>query len=118
MIISFTDLRAWQQAHQLALAIYKLTENLPNSEQFSLTSQLRRAAISVSSNIAEGFGRDSRKDKEHFYVMASGSLYEIKSQLILARDLSYLDMASFMEISDKANLTHKTLHALLKAHRQ
>lgn len=114
---SFTDLRAWQEAHRLALAIYMLTDEFPKSELFGLTSQLRRAAVSVSSNLAEGFGRDSQKDKEHFYVMASGSLYEVKSQLLLARDLGYIAKPAFIEISGKANLAHKTLNALLKAHR-
>lgn len=117
MIKSFTDLRAWQQAHRLAITIYKLTDNFPQSEQFSLTSQLRRAATSVSSNIAEGFGRDSQKNKEHFYVMASGSLYEVKSQLLLAKDLGYIDDIAFNDVSNTANQAHKTLNALLKAHR-
>lgn len=118
MIKSFTDLRAWQEAHKLALFVYKLTDSFPSAEQFGLTGQARRAAVSVSSNLAEGFGRDSQKDKEHFYVMASGSLYEVKSQLLLARDLGYISKLAFIEVSERANLAHKTLNALLRAHRQ
>jgi four helix bundle protein len=93
MIKSFTDLRAWQEAHKLA-------DSFPSAEQFGLTGQARRAAVSVSSNLAEGFGRDSQKDKEHFYVMASGSLYEVKSQLLLARDLGYISKLAFIEVSE------------------
>ena len=118
MTKSFTGLRAWQEAHRLALLVYKLTDSFPLAEQFGLTGQLRRAAVSVSSNLAEGFGRDSPKDREHFYVMASGSLYEVKSQLLLARDLDYIEKLAFIEVSERANVAHKTLNALLKAHRQ
>jgi four helix bundle protein len=66
-IISFTDLIVWQKAHQLVLDIYKITEKFPKKETYSLTDQMRRAAVSVSSNIAEGFGRYTYKDKIHFY---------------------------------------------------
>lgn len=118
MIVSFTDLKAWQAAHTFALSIYRITRDFPKSEQFSLVPQLRRAASSVTSNIAEGYGRSSEKDREHFFVMASGSIYEIKSQLLLAKDLNYLDDDSFKEIAAQANTAHKLLHGLLKAHKK
>lgn len=92
---SFTDLRVWQLAHQASLSIYKATNSFPSSEQFGLTSQMRRAIVSVSSNIAEGYGRSTEKDREHFYTIASGSLYELKSQLMVAHDIKYLTKLPF-----------------------
>lgn len=117
MIASFTDLRVWQAAHKLALDLYKITARFPNAELYSLTSQIRRAAISVTSNIAEGFGRSTKADKEHFYTMASGSLYEIKSQLLLVKDLDYINEADYSEVAIQTDLSHKLLNALLKVHR-
>lgn len=116
MIKSFTDLHAWQNAHQLTLGVHKVTADFPSSEQFGLSSQIRRAAVSVTSNIAEGFGRSSKKDQEHFYTMASGSLYELKSQLLLARDLGYISSDRFSSLFDIADIAHKLIHGLLRAH--
>ena len=118
MIRSFTDIKAWQFAHSLALQIYKETVSFPKSEMFGLTIQLRRAAVSVGSNLAEGFGRPSNKDREHFYNIASGSLYEIKSQLLLARDLGYFPPESFKQLTTLTNSTHRLVNALIKVHRK
>ncbi len=118
MIQSFTDLEAWQAAHQLGLTIYKLTAQFPTSEQFSLVSQMRRASVSVSSNIAEGFGRKTPKDKEHFFTMASGSIYELKSQLLFARDLGYAPKQNYNLTFDQLTTAHKLIHGLLRAHRK
>ncbi len=117
MVTSFTDLIAWGKSHALALKIYKATDNFPKSEVYSLTSQLRREATSVTSNIAEGFGRSSKKDREHFYTMATGSLYEVKSQLILAHNLKCLATQEFQAIAEQANTAHKLLNGLIKAHK-
>ncbi len=116
-ITSFTDLKVWQESHKLALMIYKATEKFPKDEQFGLSSQLKRASSSVTSNIAEGFGRSTGKDKEHFFVMASGSIYEVKSQLILTKDLAYITIEHFQAIANQANTAHKLLHGLLRAHK-
>ena len=116
-ITSFTDLLAWQEAHKLSLTVYKLSNGFPASEQFGLSSQLRRAVVSVTSNIAEGFGRSSQADKEHFYTMATGSLYEAKSQLILAKDLGFMDSDEFTAIAETANKAHKLLNGLLRTHK-
>jgi four helix bundle protein len=80
-ITSFNDLKAWQESHVLVVMIYKITDTFPDREKFGLTNQLRRAVISVTSNIAEGFGRQTNKEKVQFYYHANGSLLEIKSQL-------------------------------------
>lgn len=86
----FTEMPVWQRAHQLVLEVYSASGQFPKGEQYSLTSQLRRAAISISSNIAEAFGRQGAKDKARFYHNSRGSLYEVENQLIIAADLGYL----------------------------
>jgi four helix bundle protein len=117
MIKSFTDLQVWQSSRRLALIIYKETKMFPESEKFGLVSQIRRAVISVSSNIAEGYGRSSSKDREHFYVMASGSLFELKSQIIISNDLGFLDTDIMDRILAEADITHKQINSLLRVHR-
>ena len=86
---SFQDVEAWQRAHTLALSVYPLTDGFPRSEQFGLTSQLRRAAVSVAANIAEGFTRRSDAEKLRYLDVARGSLEECRYYLILCRDLAY-----------------------------
>ena len=85
----FTDLLVWQKAHEFVLATYQLTRDFPKAELYGLTSQLRRAAVSVPANIAEGFKKRSRRDKSRFYNISQGSLEECRYYLILARDLGY-----------------------------
>ncbi len=81
----------WRKAHELVLSIYRLTRDFPNEERFGLSSQLRRAAISVPANIAEGFGKRTKPDKIRFFNIAQGSLEEVHSYLILTQDLGYGD---------------------------
>ncbi len=111
LIKSFIDLRAWQQSHQLSLRIYKITKAFPSEEKFALINQLRRASVSVSSNIAEGFSRNTSRDKAQFYTMAIGSLYEIHSQLLLAKDLGYISTESynavFTQVESATKLTNR-----------
>lgn len=114
-ITSFNDLKAWQEAHELVLLIYKSTETFPDKEKFGLTNQLRRASISVSSNIAEGFGRQTFKEKVQFYYHANGSLLEIKSQLFAARDLKYMSVITFEKVMDQANKSQAVLRGLIKS---
>lgn len=85
----FTDLLVWQKAHEFVLAIYRLTRDFPKTEMYGLTSQIRRAAVSVPANIAEGFKKRGRRDKSRFYNISQGSLEECRYYLILARDLGY-----------------------------
>jgi len=87
---SFEKLEAWKESRKLVKQIYQVTRLFPDSEKFGLMSQMRRAAISVSSNLAEGSGRATRNDQKHFYRMAYSSLLEILNQLILASDLEYI----------------------------
>jgi len=88
---SFEDVDIWRKAHHFVLGVYKLTETFPNHELYGLTSQLRRAAVSIPANFAEGFGKATRPDKLRFYSIAQGSLEECRYYMILARDLGYGD---------------------------
>ena len=113
-IKSFTDLTTWQQGHQLVLDIYRTTKEFPRDEQFGLTSQIRRAAVSVTSNIAEGFSRPSFADKAHFYAMAQGSLTELQNQLLIAKDIAYIEQKSFDKLAELTVVVHKLLTSLIK----
>lgn len=93
---SFQDLIVWQKAHKLVLHIYELTKNFPQNETYGLVSQLRRAAVSVPANLAEGFRKNSRPDKVRFLNIAQASLEETRYYLILTHDLAYGDTREFM----------------------
>ena len=86
----FRELIAWQKVYALSLEVYKLTAAFPTDERYGLTQQLRRAAVSVPSNVAEGWGRSSTADYVRFLGMARGSLYELQTQLWIAMDLGYV----------------------------
>lgn len=107
-------MEAWRKTHELALLIYKTTEKFPRSENFGLTSQIQRAVVSITSNIAEGFGRQTIKEKVQFYYQAHGSLTEVKNQLILAKDLHYISKEEFDKIMDTLIISHKLLQGLLR----
>jgi len=113
-IRDFTDLEAWRKAHELALVIYKATEKFPKSEAFGLISQMQRAVVSITSNIAEGFGRQTIKEKIQFYYQAQGSLTEVKNQLILSKDLNYISTEEFDKIMGALITSHKLLQGLLR----
>jgi len=113
-IRSFTDLDTWKEGHVLVLMIYKITKDFPREESFGLTSQLRRAGVSFTSNIAEGFSRISYKEKLNFYSMALGSLTEVQSQLLIARDVGYLDSESYNSIYSQALKVNKITNGLMK----
>jgi four helix bundle protein len=98
---SFQDLEMWQLSHAWVLKIYKVTDSFPRHEMFGLTSQLRRAAVSVPANIAEGFRKKSAADKARFYNISQGSLEECRYYLILARDLGYADTSDLAHDLDR-----------------
>jgi four helix bundle protein len=112
-ITDFKDLVAWQKAHGLAVNIYKATENFPKGEQFGLTNQVRRAIVSVASNIAEGFGRRTKADRIHFYDMARASLHEVQAQLLIAKDVDFLPESQYIDLENKAIECHKILTGLI-----
>ena len=98
---SFKELIVWQKAHQFVLEIYRLTKNFPSEEKFGLTSQIRRAAVSVPANIAEGFPKKSPSDKTRFFNIAQGSLEEVHYYLILAKDLGYGNSTELINLYDE-----------------
>lgn len=110
----FRQLRVWEEAHRLTLEVYRITKDFPKEELFALTNQLRRASTSISSNIAEGCGRGSNKDYSHFLQMAIGSAFEVDYQLLLAKDLSYLDKENYSQINEKVIVLKRQLAALLQ----
>lgn len=114
-IQSFTDLNAWQEGHKLVLQVYKATDRFPVKEQFALMSQMRRCAISITSNIAEGFSRQGKKEKIQFYYMARGSLTELQNQLLVAKDVNYLSKEEFLKIAEISVSVHKLLNGLIKS---
>lgn len=113
-LFSFTDLQAWKDARKLVLIIYQLTADFPQSELFALTNQMRRAVISISSNIAEGFSRRSLKDKAQFYFIAKGSLTELQSQVILAYDIGYLTKDRVQTFWKKSDEVSRLLTGLIR----
>jgi four helix bundle protein len=93
---TFRDLIVWQRAHELVLAVYRFTRQFPRDERFGLTSQFRRAAVSIPANIAEGFKKRSRSDKARFFNISQGSLEECRYYLVLAQDLEYCETGIVM----------------------
>lgn len=112
-IDSFTKLHAWQASHKLAIKVFSTLEGLPKND--SLRNQAERSALSITSNIAEGFGRQSLADKKHFYVMARGSAYELQNQLLLAKDIAKIDKSSFEELAVLSLDSAKLLHGLIRS---
>ncbi len=114
-IRSFTDLLTWQEGHKLVLLVYKSTESITPQEKFALVDQLRRAVVSITSNIAEGFGRRSAKDQMQFFYIALGSLKEVQNQLLIARDLDYIDATEFQKLAQQSSKVSQLLHGLIKS---
>jgi four helix bundle protein len=112
--MNFTDMPVWQRAHKTVLDTYELTGQFPKQETFALGDQLRRAAVSITSNIAEGFGRRAAKDKNHFYVIAIGSLREVQNQLLIARDLKYITNDQSNLLMEDLTLVCRMIYALIK----
>ena len=115
MIKNFTDLEAWRESHKLTLLIYKVTKDFPKEEMFGLISQIRRAVISIESNIAEGFARFHYKDRLNFYYQARGSVSEVESQSITSKDLGYIKEKEFQEIFDQAEKVGRILSGLIRS---
>ena len=112
---SYRELEVWQLAMSLAEDVYGILKDLPNEERFALSNQLRRAVISVPSNIAEGFGRDSTKDFLHFIAMARGSLYEVMTQMELAVRLDYVpEQEGFLEKAERVGMMLNALSVRLR----
>jgi len=113
---SFQDLIVWQKAHQFVLDVYRLTEKFPSSEIYGLTAQLRRAAVSVPANIAEGFKKRGKADKARLMNIAQGSLEECRYYLILAHDLHYGDTTTLqIQLEEVSKLLEAYITAILNS---
>jgi four helix bundle protein len=112
-ITDFKDLISWQKSHQYCVEIYKTTAHFPKSEQFGLTNQIRRAGVSIASNIAEGFGRRTSSDRLHFYDMARGSLHETQAQLLIALEVGFLSKDLYAMLEEMSTDCHKLLTGLI-----
>lgn len=111
---SFRKLTAWQFSHELVIEIYKITKSFPQEEMFGLVSQIRRAVVSITSNLSEGYSRKSYKEKIQFYYTALGSLTELQNQLLISRDVGYVERKVFVELANKTVTVSKLINGLIK----
>lgn len=117
-IHKFTDLNTWKESYKLVKLVYKYTNSFPSKETFALTSQMRRAVVSVSSNIAEGFSRRTRKEKIQFYSIAQGSLTELQNLIIISEGVGYLKDVAKNELMIQTFIVHKLINGLVKGTRK
>lgn len=114
-LFSFEKLNVWQKSRELSKTIYNITKSFPDDERFGLTSQMRRSAISISSNIAEGTGRHTNKDKARFTEIAYGSVLELLNQVILSHNMEFLSDTDYATTRLSINEISAMLNALHKA---
>jgi four helix bundle protein len=111
----FQQTTIWQKAMNLAEQVFTLTETLPRKEDYGLTSQLRRAAVSISSNFAEGYGREHTRDKLQFFYTARGSLFEVQSQLLYGKRVKYFNEKQTKELLSIVNELKRELNTFIKS---
>ncbi|HEX4320139.1 MAG TPA: four helix bundle protein [Acidobacteriaceae bacterium] len=114
MVKSYKELTVWKRAIELSLAIYRLTANFPIEERYGISSQLQRAGVSIPSNIAEGYGRGTRKDYKQFLAIARGSTLEVQTQLIIANELGYCYLEQLKKTEALSEEVSKMLYALIR----
>ena len=112
MAYAFENMKAWQEARKLVVEVYRLLDSFPKFEKYALCDQIRRAIVSVPSNLAEGTGRTSAKEQLHFYEIAYGSLMEAYNQLIIASDLKYIGDNSLRELEPQIDVVARMLNGL------
>ena len=115
MFKTFEEMPVWQDAMDLAQEIFKLTESLPRKEDYGLTAQLRRAALSISANISEGFGRRGSKDKARFYYNARGSITETKNNLIYGKNVGYFNDEDVHPLFERVDEIWKQINCVINA---
>jgi len=115
MLKNYKELNVWQRSYKLCLDVYRISAGFPKEEKFGLTSQIRRSAVSVPSNIAEGYGRKTTADYVKSLYIAYGSNCELETQMMLSRDLDYIDNAAIKETMDAINEVERMLKALIKS---
>jgi len=117
-IDSFKDLVVWKRAHELELKLYRYSAKFPRTEMFGIIGQLRRASISITANIAEGMGRGTYADRIRFYYNARGSMHEVASLLMTAKDLKYLSMVEYSDLFQLVEEVGRLLNAFINKTRQ
>jgi four helix bundle protein len=115
MLRNYKELKVWQKSYQLCLEIYRITKGFPKEETYCLTSQIRRAAVSVPCNIAEGYGRKTTPDYIRCLYIAYGSNCELETQILLSGDLGYIEAGKLKKIQDEIGEVERMLKALIKA---
>ena len=118
MLKNYKELVVWQKSYKLCLEIYRVTKKFPNEERYGLTSQTRRAAVSISSNIAEGYGRKTTAEYVQYLYIAYGSTCELETQLLLCRDLGYIVSKESEILQDHIGEIERMLKALINSLRQ
>lgn len=113
----FTQLDAWKEGHKLVIMVYTITKKFPKEEMFGLTSQIRRAVVSITSNIAEGFGRQSVKEKVQFYSISAGSIMEVRNQILIAQGVTFISPQESRVLLDTLANVHKLVNGLLRSTR-
>lgn len=112
---TFEDLKIWQEAHHLALEIYRVTKAFPREELYGLISQIRRSALSVPTNIVEGFYRHSTKELIQFLILARGSLGETVYHLLISKDLDYINNDVYIELRNRYEKLAMSINALIRS---
>lgn len=110
---SYRDLRVWRRAMEFVSAVYEMTRSFPKEELYGLVSQMRRAAVSIPSNIAEGKGRITDRDRSHFYFQARGSLLELETQILIAQGLEFLTEMSAHALLERSSEIGRMLNSLI-----
>lgn len=111
--MDYKELEVWKESKELVKIVYEATGSFPSSEQFGLSSQIRRCAVSIPSNIAEGVGRNHIKDTIQFLYISRGSLYELETQIILAFELSFISKDAFEKVFEKIHLCMKLISGFI-----
>lgn len=115
MISKFTDLNTWKESHKLVLLTYKVLNNFPQKEMFALSDQIRRCVVSVSANIAEGFSRHGKKEKQQFYYISKGSLTELENHFLIAKDVKYIDTNTYNNLNLQMEIVGRLLTGLIRS---
>ncbi|OGL44763.1 MAG: hypothetical protein A2149_07845 [Candidatus Schekmanbacteria bacterium RBG_16_38_11] len=115
MLKNYKELKVWQKSYQLCLDIYKITKDFPKEEKYGLTSQIRRAVVSIPSNIAEGYGRKTTLEYTHALYIAYGSHCELNTQIELSCDLGYIKKENLKELQENIGEVERMLKALIKS---
>lgn len=115
MLKNYRDLKVWQKSYRLCLDLYRITKKFPKEERYGLTSQIRRAAVSIPSNIAEGYGKKTTADYLKSLYIAYGSICELETQILLSGDLNYMNKENFKALKGNTEEVERMLKALIKS---